>query len=63
MAKYYYKVFKKVNKLKDEGLAKITDMKNVKISHNQNLAREHCVEILIILIMEKNQSRIEVFPE
>jgi hypothetical protein len=63
VAKYYCKIFKKVNKLKDEALAKITDMKNAKISQNQNLAREHCVDILIILIMEKNQSRIEVFPE
>lgn len=63
VAMYYGKTYKKLNGLKEEGLAKITDMANAKISEDQNLAREHCVEILTTLIMQKNKARIEVSAE
>lgn len=61
VAKYYGKTKDKLIELKNEGLAKITDIKTVEINENQNLAREHCVEILTTLIMKKNQARIDVF--
>lgn len=52
-----------MNELKDEALARITDIKGAEISENENLAREHCALLLTTLIMKKNQAKIHVSGE